>query len=455
MTAPDRHLQHRPMWLSIGALCSKADPLAGCKPLAGRSAKRMESGASARLVASQMDRRARGFTLIEMLFAIFIFTLLLGVLAPVFMQALHASQETATEARMQELSKGTKAAYTKDAMVVDTTDDNGALVFTAGHSQWIGNGPNGINTDVLTDGTETVTPTQAYKPGQPQKIQPGFYAIAGAAGNSPLHLATDGFGQPVWVYVSPEMEAQYDGYPLYFHDVGFLSTNGLPAGITPQSQGVTYTCTVDPDNDQYGCAFDLGTQKGAQHDLVTQVSGYAIEAHLYKVTLQRMHKVAQAYSSYFTTQYLANPGRNADIDYFASADPNDGTNASYWDTASVITNSGNGNGPGWAFPGQNPDGSTVSYYGSGALCDVQPATWNKNNFVTSLGLSDASVTSAWGFLFGVGNGPNSGSAAGTCNGNDRDPSSSNGNLQSPPYTAFIYAWAPSGVLLADPVIGNY
>lgn len=398
---------------------------------------------------------ASGFTLIEMLFAVFIFILLLGVLAPFFTQALHESSETSTQARLQELVKGTKSAYAKDAMVIDTTDSNGALVFTASHSQWIGAGNNGINTNILSNGSVSVTPTRAYPVGQPQNLEPGFDAIAGAGGNSPLHLATDGFGQPIWVYVSPEMEAQYDGYPLYFHDVGYLSTNGLPGSVTPLTQGVTYNCTVDPAYGQYGCSFNLGTNQGAQHDLVAQVSGYAIEASLYKTTLANMHTVADAYNGYFTTQYLANASRNADIDYFATADPNDGANANYWDGASIITNSGNGNGPGWAFPGQNPDGSTVSYYGYSWLCDVQPATWNGDNFVNALGLSDSSVTSAWGFLFGVGNGPNAGSSIGTCNGDNRDPSSSNGNLQSPPYTAFIYAWAPSTVLLSDPVIGNY
>lgn len=404
---------------------------------------------------SSQSLEASGFTLIEMLFAVFIFILLLGVLAPFFTQALHEGAETSTQARLQELVKGTKTAYQKDAMVIDTTDANGALIFTADHSQWIGEGENGINTNILSDGTASVTPARAYPVGEPQNLEPGFDAIAGAGGNSPLHLATDGFGQPIWVYVSPEMEAQYDGYPLYFHDVGYLSTNGLPGSVTPLTQGVTYNCTVDPTDGHYGCSFDLGQNQGASHDLVAQVSGYAIEAHLYKTTLARMRTVADAYNGYFTTQYLANSSRNADIDYFATADPNDSVNSNYWDGASTITNSGNGNGPGWAFPGQNPDGSTVDFYGAGPLCDVQPATWNSDNFVNTLGLSDSSVTSAWGFLFGVGNGPNSGSAAGTCNGNDRDPSSSNGNLQSPPYTAFIYAWAPNVVLLSDPVIGNY
>lgn len=405
-----------------------------------------------------------GFTLIEMLFAIVIFTIMVSVLYPVFAEALHSSQETATQARLEELAKGTRVAYAKDAMVADTTGANGALVFTSDYSQYLGKE---INTTSLGSGTVNVTPTQAYTPGNPQSIQTGFYAIAGASGNSPIHLATDGFGQPVWVYVSPEMQAQYDGYTLYFHDVGFLSTNGLPSSITPQSQGVTYTCTANPATEHYGCAFHLGTTDGAQHDLVSQVSGYAIESHMYKVTLDRMKKVADAYGSYFTTQYLANASRDEDIDYFAGPDtawdgcgpPNgsstpDGNN--YMDSQSgSIPNTGNGssNGPGYEFPGQNPDGSTVTYYGTDNLNDTQPAaTFDGGAFIQDLGLSVSSVTTGWGFQMGVANGPN---APSFNNILDRTPLSCTPNLENPPFTAFILAWAPGQVLLSEPVVGNY
>jgi len=75
----------------------------------------------------------------------------------------------------------------------------------------------------------------------------------------------------------------------------------------------------------------------------------------------------------------------------------------------------------------------------------------------------SSVTTAWGYQMGLGNGPNT--PYDTCGSKiqDRDPLTSsspeeycpNINLANPPYTAFIYAWAPNFVLLADPVVGNY
>ena len=406
--------------------------------------------------------RESGFTLLEMLVAFIIMALLVSVLYPVFSQALQSSQESATQARMQELVKGLRVAYQKDAMVIDTTGANGDVVFTANWNQILGAPGDPLGTYTLTNPPSyPVTPVQAYPLGQPQKIESGFYAIAGAAGNSPIHLATDGFGQPVWVYVSPEMEGQYAGYPVYYHDVGFLSTNGAPSKVTPARQGVTYTCTVNPSTEESGCAFTLGTN-GGQHDVVANFSGYAVESHLYKVTLQRMNTVAEDYGTYFTTQYLANTSRNTDIDYFANIDTawdgcglnGQGGNA-YMDTSSLIPNSGNGSngGPGYAFPGQNPDGNEVSYYAiNSPLNDAQPATWDSDAFITNLGISVSETTTSWGFLMGVANGPNAPNYSGQL---DRDPLSCFPNLQSPPYTAFIVAWAPNQTLLSTPVVGNY
>ncbi|MHB1531663.1 hypothetical protein [Acidithiobacillus sp.] len=93
--------------------------------------------------------------------------------------------------------------------------------------------------------------------------------------------------------------------------------------------------------------------------------------------------------------------------------------------------------PGFAFPG---DSNSPLYNSNVSLCDVQPAyTTNPisgwGGFMTTLGLSPQSVTTAWGEPMRIGNGPNANSGANTCNGNNRDPS--------------------SGVLLSVPVIGTY
>ncbi len=399
-----------------------------------------------------------GFTLVEMIIALAILTILVVVLFPLFSETIHFSKVTTTRARLNQLVKGLKVAYEKDAMVIDTTGANGDIVFTSNWSQVLGNPANPLGSGTLTAGnTVTVTPVQSYTFGDPSSLETGFSAIAGAAGASPLALATDGFGHPFWVYVSPEIEGNYDGYTVYYHDVGFLSTDGAPSSVTPMSQGVTYTCTVS-ETGQDGCSFNLGSN-GGQFDSVSSFSGYAVELKLFKDTLRKMNIVADDYGSYFTTEYLANAQRNEDYDYFAGPDtawdgcgPNGQGGNIYMD--SNMPNSGNGSngGPGYAFPGENPNGSTVSYYGSDTLNDVQPATWDGNSFITNLGLSLSSVTSSWGFLMGVGNGPNSINLNGVV---DRDPLSCNTSLQNPPYTAFIVAWAPNNVLLSVPVVGNY
>lgn len=397
-----------------------------------------------------------GFTLLELIIGIVILTIFATIIYPVFTQTAHYAATVSTRARLQELVKGLTVAYQKDAMVIDTTG-TGNMVFTADWSQVLGSGSSSIS--LLSNGSVNVTPVQAFAPGNPSSLENGFYTIAGAAGTSPLSLAENGDGAPIWVYVSPEIQSSYDGYPLYYHDAAFLSTNGAPASVTPMSQGVTYTCSANTSAQTSGCTMSLGTN-GGQHDTVETFSGYAIEAAKYQTTLTQMNDIAKDYQSYFTTQYLANPQRNADIDYFANIDtawdgcgPNGTGGNAYMDTSSAIPNSGNGsNGnPAWAFPGENPDGSTVSYYGT-PLNDVAPGYWDNDAFINNLGLSLSSVTSGWGFIMGIGNGPN---APDYDNVLDRDPLSCSTNLQSPPYTAFVMAWAPNAILLEVPVVGTY
>jgi prepilin-type N-terminal cleavage/methylation domain-containing protein len=402
-----------------------------------------------------------GFTLLELIIGIVILTIFATIIYPVFTQTAHYAATVSTRARLQELVKGLTVAYQKDAMVIDSTGDNGNVVFNVGGTQVLGAYGDPLGTGVLSNGSVPVTPVQAMTPDKPSTLESGFTAIASAAGNSPLSLAENGDGVPVWVYVSPEIQGAYDGYPVYYHDVAFLSTNGAPANVTPMSQGVTYTCSANATTQSSGCSLNLGTA-GGQHDSVATFSGYAIEAAKYQSTLAQMREIADDYQSYFTTQYLANPQRNADIDYFANIDtawdgcgPSGGGNA-YMDTNSLIPNSGDGSngGPGYAFPGQTPNGNPYAYAitGGTVLNDTQPATWDGDAFTTNLGISVSEATTAWGFLMGVANGPNAPNVNGEI---DRDPLSCSANLQSPPYTAYIEAWAPGQVLLSVPVVGTY
>ncbi|EGQ60615.1 hypothetical protein GGI1_01558, partial [Acidithiobacillus sp. GGI-221] len=222
-----------------------------------------------------------GFTLVELIIAIIIMTIFALIVFPVFSQTAHYAATVSTRARLQELVKGLAVAYQKDAMVIDSTQANGDVVFTATWSQVLGAQGDPLGTGIFNNGTMNVTPVQAMSQGDPASLESGFAAIAGAAGNSPLSLAENGDGVPVWVYVSPELQASYAGYPLYYHDVAFLSTNGAPANVTPMSQGVTYTCSADSSTQTSGCSLSLGAGSG-QHDIVETFSGYAIEATKYR-----------------------------------------------------------------------------------------------------------------------------------------------------------------------------
>ncbi len=253
-------------------------------------------------------------------------------------------------------------------------------------------------------------------------------------------LATDGFGRPWSVFVSDPLTTIKDGVTLTYHVIAFVSNNGGPEN--PGGQVLNAATTFDPAT---------GTLTLGGHDVGITVNGAVVERRLLRRTLRTLRLMASEYATYFTTQYESDTNRDITIDYFASAPPGS-SNPSVWNSTSSIGNSANGDGPGFAFPGPLPAGGVSAGTLSGpSICDMQPVT--ADGFAQTLGLSTTDQTSAWGYEIGVGNGPNSGSSG--CYGDDRDPQSSDGALQSPPYTALIGAWVPGGALVTVPVVGSY
>lgn len=366
--------------------------------------------------------RTGGFTLLEILIALAVMVILGGILYPSLMAEIHFSNRSTTRARLATLRRAVTQAYTQDAMVIDTLPAGSTTTPT-------------ITFDETS--TETLATGNAAPPGNPSLYQSGMAVLAQYANMSTPQLVQDGFGRPWQVFVSDPLIDTYQGVTLTYHDIAFVSNDGGPE--TASGQTLNAQTAFDP-------ATGILTLGG--HDVGVVIDGDTVERALLQKTLRRMRLVANEYATFFLSQYESNPNRDISVDYFASAPPN-GANAASWDAASPILNSANGNGPGYAFPGNNATGALAGP----SLCDVQPATTTA--FQTTLGLSTTDVTSAWGYPLGFGNGPNAGSSGGTCYGDDRDPNSSNGALQAPPYTALILAWVPGQNIVTVPVIGGY
>jgi len=359
-----------------------------------------------------------GFSLLEILVAAAIVVLIVSVTLPGIDHLIGLYQGMRTRADIAMLRKAMKADYAHNAMTIDTEDS--AILCT-----------NADCTHSFT--TDTTVPLS-----DPSATETGWLTLAEYVGLPANKVAVDGYNRPWMVYVSDELHATYDGYSVPYHVIAFVSVRDMGGPQSAESAGVTFDARTGK----------LTTPPGA-HAVI--INGLPIEEKLYHETLQKMRTIAKDYGAYFTVQYDANADRDTGIDYFATADPNDSTNTSLWNAQSTIANSGNGSGPGFPYPGVANSPLTNTNV---ALCDVQPAV-DLAGFDSTLGLPENAVTSAWGYPIGVGNGPNANSAQGTCDGDDRDPSSANSTLQNPPYTAFIDAWAPGGNLLAVPVIGTY
>ncbi|MDD5278651.1 prepilin-type N-terminal cleavage/methylation domain-containing protein [Acidithiobacillus sp.] len=359
-----------------------------------------------------------GFTLIEILVAIAVITLLAAFILPSIDQYITFSQKLETQADAEKLRKAMTQAYLNNAMTIDTQ---------TGPTIWMN-----------TAGTETFTTDSTVPLDDPAGTETGYQALSNYTGKAPNKTAVDGFNRPWQVYVSDLLYGHYLSYTIPYHVIAFVSVSSNGASQNDSASGVKFDAQT-------------GQLTLPPHASAAIINGLPIEEKLYSKTIKKLHTIANAYGTYFTTTYLASTQRNLGMDYFATSDSNDTTNTGEWDSTSEIGNSGNGNGPGFPYPGVTNSPLTNTNV---SVCDVQPAD-SLSGFASALGLSGESMTSAWGYPIGIGNGPNSNSAASSCYGDDRDPSSANGNLQTPPFTAFVDAWAPGGTLIAVPVIGAY
>lgn len=382
----------------------------------------------------------KGFTLLEIVIALAIMVLMMGVVVPIYFGAISLYQNFETSQKLDKLAEATKIAYKKYAMIVDTVNtSNEAVSFDQSGNYILGNENNGSN---FTSGSITISPTPAYTVGSPNTLMTGFNALASVGDSSPISLATDGYGRPFMVYVSPLLVGQYKGYNVYYHDIAYVSNMGgtVKAGV-PNVSNDSMVCSFNAQGDS---SCNLNLTKG---DKGVLVSGFNIEAKLLSSTLSRMNSIAKAYSNYFTISYLSNSSRNLDYDYFFFGNPN---NNAYDSGATGGPSSSEGGN--YSFPGNSLNSNNqIDSYGWGVS---NAFDMNDADIYNYIGISQINSYSAWGYQIGIAN------IQGTINatnlGNQSNNIRSTGNNGAePPYSAAILAWAPNGVLLSQNIVGNY
>lgn len=370
----------------------------------------------------------RGFTLWEVLAAIVLMSMMALLLYPGLTSTLRFGRKSKTQARLTSIRKAVKAAYEDNAMVVDSdTQDELKLSAKSGYS--------GTPLAVFKNGLSEAEGTGTG-------LQSGFKKLVQYTGGSASVLALDGFKHPWRIYVSNRLSKKWRGYTVYYHVIAFVSNNGGPAHASGPvlNSGTTFNKTT-------------GRLTLGGHDIGFSVSGYPIEVKLYKKTLDGLQSLTSDYATYFTSRYMDSTTRDTTVDYFSSACPSDGKNASRYQPSNPVANTCSGSsGGGYAYPGGGSANFNVTI---NAKCKDSGALTNSSNYglMSAVGVSPGEIVSAWGYPIGLGNGVDA-----SCPGTSvqtRDPSASSNSMDTPPYTAEFEAWAPGGIPLVATASGRY
>ena len=368
--------------------------------------------------------KQRGLSLIEILVSLAVIAMMTALLYPGFGYSVRFVERIQTRARLHVLATVFRQAYEDNAITVDgfagSSPKGGTIYFP---------GQRGVQS------YRFATARSANLSNVGATLQSGFQYLAQHGGASAKYYAVDGFSKPIWVFVSNTLYAKWNGYPVYYHNVAFVSS----VGNTNLNSGTSFSASTG--------ALTLGG-----HDLGIVVSGLAVETGLYQSTLDTLRAVAQIYSQIFTSQYLNSASRDPTVDYFSKAPQGASSSVTaQFDGVSPISNSCGYCG-GWSYKGDPYPGSAniPQTDFSQVLVDCQPATV-LGGFAQTIGYGAGQLNSAFGQPISICNGPNADGRGREV----RNPDSANSNRSRAPYTALVEAWASDRVVLSVPVVGNY
>ena len=330
---------------------------------------------------AEMPQSIKGFSLVEILVAISLMAIMTVAVAPQLKYLVNFQSGMQTQNLLSELQSGFAAAYQANVNAIEA-NPNAVLSF-----------PSGAVAQATASGTGRCTATAAT-----------FAPWSDYTGHAAGSLATDGYGAPLCVFISPQMAVTLNSVPLYYHVVAFVSTGpnrvlDAGTGLNP----VTGNLTLAGD--------DTGVTFNGQSFVLGQ----------YNQTVVKMQNIAQALSAYYLMRYQADPTRSSSIDYW-SAGPGS-PNLTRWDSSNTTP------------PNQLPyEPSAASMYTTGAATDL----------AVVLALSKNDVTDGFGNIMQFEN----------ATSNVRWPyNTANSSMAFPPYTALISTTLPGGSLLSQAVVG--
>jgi len=238
--------------------------------------------------------------------------------------------------------------------------------------------------------------------------------VSGRCGSGPTTLAPlarylpqsasrafrDGFAAPMCLLMTGRLARSIAGVDAFYRVIAIVAPgpNGRLDTVANCTTGLS------PVGELTLCGDDEGVL----------VDGFNIAADLLRQTLARMQLVAAAYQSYFQSRALADPSRDASINYFASG----GSPAERWDAGGPMP---------------------LSACGAPSPLLVQAGPGP----AAILGLSNVDVTDLYGQVMQYDN----------CSNDVRNPQNTDVARQVPPYTASIVTTLPGGNVLRVNAVG--
>lgn len=236
-------------------------------------------------------RNQRGFTLIEVLIALVLVTLIsvaiMGSLGP----WLSFKEKIDTQHKLTDVQTAITLAYTANAMTIDSVSDNYLQIYSGGQM---------VQSTPQSNG-RCVTNLSSWQ------------ALSSYLPDGPANSALDGFQQPFCVYISNLISAQGPGATIWYHNIAIVSL-GASGKI---NSGTSFDATT-------GALTLAGDNTGVL------INGYAIELDKVNQVQKQLDKISSAYETYFTSEYLSTASRDVTVDYFAN-----GGNST-WDTNSSV-----------------------------------------------------------------------------------------------------------------------
>lgn len=229
----------------------------------------------------------KGFTLLEILVAMVLLTVISVVLVGSLAPWLNFKQKLDTERKLSDLKSVLTAAYEANAMSIERASDSQLILATG-----------------------TVVPTAVDGERRCIADDTSWKAMAEYLPDGPQSALLDGYNSPFCILISPQLSAPVNGVTVYYHNVAVVSMGR--AGILDEGtrlDSATGGLTLAGDN------------------LGVFVSGFETQKLKLNKTQARLDSLATLYETYFTAQYLGNPARDITVDYFATDNP-----AGYWDS---------------------------------------------------------------------------------------------------------------------------